>query len=109
MTDNIERAILRDEFALGVFLDIEGGFDNLLPEAVVRELERRNLSEEETWIRNYLVNRTFKTDHKGIVCECQVGKGTPQGGVISPILWNLAFDELLRALADVFTQSCICR
>ena len=27
---------------------------------------------------------------------CSVGRGTLQGGVLSPIVWNLAFDELLK-------------
>ena len=31
-------------------------------------------------------------------CQRMVHKGTPQGGVLSPLLWNLANNPLLRGL-----------
>ena len=34
-------------------------------------------------------------DYKGVQTTRKLVKGTPQGGVLSPILWNLAFDEVL--------------
>jgi len=34
-------------------------------------------------------------EYRGVKVERKVKTGTPQGGVLSPILWNLAFDELL--------------
>ena len=38
VVDVIEHQIMRGGFALGIFLDIEGAFDNALPQAVVAEL-----------------------------------------------------------------------
>lgn len=38
-------------------------------------------------------------DHKGVKIRRKLVRGTPQGGVLSPVLWNLAMDELL-ALFD---------
>jgi hypothetical protein len=39
--DHLEHTILQDNFAIDVFLDIGGAFDNLLPGAILKSLERR--------------------------------------------------------------------
>ena len=43
MINNIEKAVLRGQYALGVFLDISGAFDNLDLEAAARSLSKINL------------------------------------------------------------------
>ena len=48
------------------------------------------------WYEYYLKNRfstVSLTNHK---IHRKIVKGTPQGGVLSPILWNMAFDALLN-------------
>ena len=37
---------------------------------------------------------------KGHVEEIEIKSGTPQGGILSVILWNLAFDLLLKKLSN---------
>src|SRR5665811_1964038 len=36
-----------------------------------------------------------------------VERGCPQGGVLSPILWNLVIDELLVIIGEEYPQSCL--
>ena len=48
------------------------------------------------WYTHYLLNRLCNITIKGITIEQALKKGTPQGGVLSVILWLLIFDELLN-------------
>ena len=67
-------------------LDIRGFFDELDHELLLKALERHN---EEKWVTMYverwLKARVVKADGQ----EQARDKGTPQGGVISPLLANL--------------------
>jgi ribonuclease HI len=97
MADIIERAILRREYALGVFLDIEGAFDNLTPEAILRCLEARQVCPTLlAWYSHYLTHRSIQVSLKGTTAFRNLTKGTPQGGVLSPLMWNIVFDGLLH-------------
>jgi Reverse transcriptase (RNA-dependent DNA polymerase)/Endonuclease-reverse transcriptase len=96
VVDHLESYALNKGTAIGVFLDIEGAFDNLLPEGVIRSLQQRNTPEPLLeWLRKYLVSRFVAVDYKGVQKTRKLVKGTLQGGVLSPVLWNLAFDEVL--------------
>lgn len=75
-------------------LDIEGFFDNLDHELVMRALQRHTT---EKWVLMY-VERWLKApiEHEDGLLEYPT-KGSPQGGVISPLISNLylhyAFDK----------------
>ena len=47
------------------------------------------------WDACYLLNRQFTINIKGVSILQALKKGTPQGGVLSVILWIIIFDELL--------------
>ena len=97
MADRIERHIMQNEFALGVFLDIAGAFDNLSFQAAIQGLERAGVDPLiVAWYSQYLRNRTAWADLKGCSLLVHLVKGTPQGGVLSPIIWNLAFESFLN-------------
>ena len=48
------------------------------------------------WYHEYLTNRIIHVELQGIKRTRSLGRGTPQGGVLSPIVWNLVFDKLLE-------------
>ena len=105
--DVIESTVLRQGTAIGVFLDIEGAFDNLLPEGVIKSLRSRNTPPHILlWLQNYLLAREVTIDFKGVQTSRQLVRGTPQGGVLSPVLWNLAFDEILSIVEGSPVKAC---
>ena len=50
------------------------------------------------WYQHYLENRVTILELKGAIREIEIKSGTPQGGILSVILWNMAFDILLKKL-----------
>ena len=50
------------------------------------------------WYDDYLHNRIVHADLKQSKIVVTLDRGTPQGGVLSPLLWNIVFDEML----DIF-------
>lgn len=96
MVDDVESTILRGGYAIGVFLDIQGAFDNLDTEAAIRGMREKHLPEAIIgWYGHYLRTREVAAEVKGQKGSRRLTRGTPQGGVLSPLIWNLAFDELL--------------
>ena len=85
------------EYAWVIDMDISGFFDNMSHELLMKAIERHV---EEKWVKIY-ITRWLESpieDRKGNK-RTREGKGTPQGGVISPLLANLflhyAFDKWL--------------
>jgi group II intron reverse transcriptase/maturase len=78
-------------------LDIKGFFDNIDHVLLEKALERHANKWEIMYIKRWLEAPIQKVD--GTI-EKKQGKGTPQGGVISPLLANLflhyTFDEWMR-------------
>jgi len=95
----LEKSVNHKEVALGVFLDIEGAVDNSSFSAIITAARERGL--EETccrWVRSMLESRLV---HNSIMGSSMTGKvvgDCPQRGVLSPLLWNLVVDRLLRLL-----------
>ena len=94
----IEKAILNGQYALGVFLDIQGAFDNITHKAIESALIKHNFPPNIVhWYTNYIQNRSCTITFGASKIKRYLNKGAPQGGVFSPIAWNLAFDDLLLA------------
>jgi retron-type reverse transcriptase len=52
------------------------------------------------WIGSMLKNRTVRAEIRGVSSVMEVRRGCPQGGVLSPLLWNMVIDGLLRCLEN---------
>jgi len=87
----VERALHIKEYALGVFVDISGAFNNVKTGAIMDRLEATNTHPAISfWIRNLLSCRHSEQGTASIV------KGAHRGGVLSPLLWNLVVDDLVK-------------
>ena len=82
--------------ALGIFLDIVGAFDNITHSGVADALQELKVSPPLVhWIENLLRHRTVQVELNGQKIKREVVKGNPQGGILSPFLWNCVLNSLL--------------
>ena len=97
VTSQVEEALLCQRYALAIFVDIEGAFDNVnfssFSEALCRLGARYSIVR---WIDYMIRNRTITANLADAQHERRVMKGGAQGGVLTPVLWNLVMDELLK-------------
>ena len=93
----IGKRIAKKGYVLGTFLDIEGAFDNVSFEEIYKALQKTEIdSTTINWIFNMVVDRQKTVQLKNITKTIKIGKGCPQGGILSPFLWNLVVDSLLE-------------
>ena len=50
------------------------------------------------WYGYYLKNRDVSMSWGGKTVQRSITRGTPQGGILSPMMWNFLFDVLLTRL-----------
>ena len=97
----IEKWIAQKGYALGTFLDIEGAFDNVSFKAVSSAINKSPVDPSTaSWIINMVTDRYVTITHKTASRRIKVRRGCPQGGVLSPFLWNLIVDDLLAFTMD---------
>lgn len=85
-------------------IDIKGAFDNVSHAAIMEGLNTTNCGKKvHDYVRSFLTDRTatvglgdLRSDTFQTPC-----KGTPQGSVISPILFNIAMVNLAKKLSQV--------
>lgn len=95
----IEKTLQEKEYAVGTFMDISGAFDNISFLTIKKELEERRINKHiKAWICNMLENRQITYDLHGTNVTVAAKRGTPQGGVLSPTLWIIVMDSLLKRL-----------
>lgn len=95
----IEKSMESKEYALGVFLDIEGAFDRVSYDVIRNACTRFRIDANiSNWILNMLLNRHIRVESNDITHYASVNQGCPQGGVLSPLLWSLVVDSLLETL-----------
>ena len=94
-----EHCLVRKKQALGIFLDIVCAFDNVTFRSFVAALQALGMSKVLTsWIEILLRHRTVQVDIYGDKVKREVVKVNPQGGILSPFLWNCVLNYLLLEL-----------
>ncbi len=93
----IERRIAKKGHVIGTFLDIEGAFDNVSFKAISEAINASPVDKSTAkWIINMVTNRFVTISHKDSTRKIRIKRGCPQGGILSPFLWNLIVDDLLK-------------
>ncbi len=101
LVNMIESCILRNKLCLVLSVDIKGAFNNLATNAIYKVLvDNKYPPLMIRWYMNFLKNRNSVAEVLGIIKTIRPICGTPQGGVLSSRIWNLAFDPLLKLLND---------
>ena len=96
ITNKIEFSLSAGNQALGLFLDIEGAFDNISYDAIYHNLNNSGIPITLcNWIYYMVSHRVITLTLNGISITRTISRGCPQGGVLSPFLWNLTLNDLL--------------
>ncbi len=67
MVEYAESAIIQNKFALGVFLDIQGAFDNVSVDTVIVGMKNKKIPEVFiNWYCSYHKYRTVTVNHEGV-------------------------------------------
>jgi hypothetical protein len=104
--NSIGGSLNQKEFALGVFLDINGAFNNASFGSMNAESgEHGVVLTLRTWIDAMLRCRSVRVEIRGSSIRVLVNRGCPLGGVMSPLLWNMVVDGLLRRLNNAHYQA----
>jgi len=95
--DQVERATSNGEHALAVSLDCSGAFDciNFSSAKIAMRLKKVNTTIIK-WYDKLLKGRRISAELQGVKTDRIPAKGSPQGGVLSPTVWNLIMDMLLK-------------
>lgn len=102
VVSTIEKSIENKECTLAAFLDIEGAFNNLNIDSIITSLDKFNIDKPTTNLINaMLTNRNINSELGNSKIRRRCMRGTPQGGVVSPLLWNLTLNEIIKTLNDL--------
>lgn len=83
------------------FIDLKSAFDIANRDIILEELAGLGVRGQLfQWIRGYLSNRKSRVLFKGALSETkEFTLGTPQGGVLSPTLFNVLMHRLIKQIA----------
>lgn len=99
LVTQIEDNFDKKEYLIATFMDIAGAFDNISFEAVNTHVVSCGLHIQITnWIKYLLSHRSIHVETTGKQVIAKAARGTPQGSVLSPTLWILVMDSLLKRL-----------
>ena len=94
--NTIEKAVLQGQMALAVSLDCSGAFDCIKFDSASTAMASMGINTNIiNWYDGVLRNRQVKADIQGATIIRKPMRGSPQGGVLSPLIWNLIMNTLL--------------
>jgi len=102
IVQRLEKAVFNKQLALALFLDIEGAFSNVSLAAIRGTLLNAGIEIcLVTWIVGMLRNQRVTAALGNYSTTVRLTRGTPQGGVLSPLLFNLVMGDLLGKLTNI--------
>jgi len=108
LVSSIERGFRNNEYSLATFLDIEGAFNNVTPTAITGALTELGIERPIVGlIHTMLTSRVVYSTMGSALSTRNVSRGTPQMGVLSPLLWVLVVNKLLSLLEEAGTKVVI--
>ena len=98
-----------------VYMDLEGAFDSVWRHGLLFKLTKMGICGNTLrWLESYLEDRTQSVVMHGHISDINKSDiGVPQGGVLSPILFNIMIKDIPRVndiqlymFADDITIAC---
>ncbi len=96
--NDVKKALIMKEFLVAVFFDIEKAYDTLWREGLLVKLNKIGIGGRMyNWILDVLFERSFQVRvGEEMSASYDILNGTPQGSVISPILFNLMINDIFE-------------
>ena len=96
LVNEVEKCKSLHKTTAAVFLDLEKAFDTMNRELCLKEVFSKGITGNLfNYIADYLKDRTFQVKVGNSLSDPQTQEqGVPQGGIISPILFNIALDAI---------------
>jgi Reverse transcriptase (RNA-dependent DNA polymerase)/Endonuclease-reverse transcriptase len=95
----IEKSLKEDNVVRAIFIDICGAFDHTPHEIIESAAKKKKIPKIIiAWIMSMLKQRKIFAEIGGKFKKFKTAKGCPQGGILSPLLWSLVIDSLIRRL-----------
>ena len=103
LESSINKALANKESTLAVFLDIEKAYDMLWRGGIIIKLQVMGIYGRMThWIHDFLNDRKIQVRINNNLSKERIQEnGVPQGSVISPLLFNIAVNDLSCHLPNV--------
>ena len=102
LVDQIYEAFEKNEYTLGVFIDLSKAFDTVDHSILLRKLELYGITGRNyAWIKSYLSNRLqyIQVDENCRTEYCVVKCGVPQGSILGPLVFLLYVNDLKDAFS----------
>ena len=97
----VEKTLEENKVAIVVFLDISGAFSDASITGLLKPLARRNINKKlGEWIKNMLENRKVTAELGSSATSKELNRGTPQGGILSPMIFNVDVEECIENLPE---------
>ena len=111
LQDTVNKYNNNKGYTVAVFVDFQSAYDMLWHDGLFVKLEKMGITDKAlTYIKNFLTNRTLQVRIGDKLSSSYVVKnGTPQGSIISPLLFlvmiNDLQDEITNTETSLFTDN----
>ena len=96
MQDKISKSLKGKEHVLGVFIDFEKAYDMIHVPTLMRKIRDLGvIGKMYYWVKDFLTDRTFQVKVGATLSQKHtLENGTPQGSVISPLLFLIMINDM---------------